>query len=838
LLLLQLIPKAKTEPKSLFAVMTEPPELSNTSISKTPVPFTLPKLKNFNSLLEKLSSSFYLSRLMVGRKIRMGYCISLSVATAGTLMGLLVGNYYQDQIRKASKEAFEETRITHNLQTILLIIQTHQRQLALLEDPKEIQTEYYELRCYRPQFDQAWGEFEALVQGFGTEPQALYQFDQDGSDENDVFLVELLANSKDLPEQYFDTLNGLLQRVAWDDLESPEVKNLIRRQLLDFNRSEVSSELDRMIQDLGHVLEKTNVERDEKIERLQWIDNFNTILVLASTGLSLLVAALIASLTTLAITHPLKIATESAQKIIEEGNFEKKIPVITQDEIGILTTSFNNLVNRVQTLLDAQIERTIELQEARDQAETASQSKTQFLANMNHELRTPLNGILGYTQILQRDSEITPKQLQQVEVIHRCGSHLLTLISDLLDIAKIESGKMQLYPQEIHLANFLSTTAEICRIRSQQKNIEFHPNFSADLPLAIYADEKRLRQVLLNLLSNAIKFTDRGRMTFQVSVIHPSCLRFQVEDTGIGIKAEQISAIFEPFQQAGSQDFNSQGTGLGLTISQQIVQLMGSTIQVESILGTGSRFWFDLEVPWIKEQTNQVTQTAAAQVIGYKGNRRTLLVVDDNPDSRAILTQMLEPLGFHILQATNGQEGLEQAILHRPGLIILDIVMPVMTGLEMAQRLRQLPETSHIPLLACSASLSQVEPQTTLDAGCNSFTAKPIEMTVLLDQLRQYLGLEWIYKPQAPPASAEAADSQPGATIVPTWEELQALNQAVAKGFIGEVRQEADRLKTLNPAYGAFANKILELAQEFDMEAIQTLIHSLVNHLDRSSTEG
>jgi len=255
----------------------------------------------------------------------------------------------------------------------------------------------------------------------------------------------------------------------------------------------------------------------------------------------------------------------------------------------------------------------IELQVAKVASEVANRAKSEFLANMNHELRTPLNGILGYAQILQRDPATTEKQHKGVTVIHQCSSHLLTLINDILDFSKLEVQKMDLYPQDFHLTNFLSTTVEICRIKAEQKGVVFHYQPADDLPAAVYADDKRLRQVLLNLLSNAVKFTDFGSVTFTVSVQGNSSqskthkIRFHIEDTGIGIPSEKIAAIFLPFEQAGKSDRNSEGTGLGLAISEQIVQMMSSTIQVNSILGKGSSFWFEVDLPaatdWLSSAT-------------------------------------------------------------------------------------------------------------------------------------------------------------------------------------------------------------------------------------------
>lgn len=472
----------------------------------------------------------------------------------------------------------------------------------------------------------------------------------------------------------------------------------------------------------------------------------------------------------------------------------------------------------------------LEIWRAKEAAEAANRTKSEFLANMNHELRTPLNGILGYAQILQRDPATTPKQQKGLGVIYQCGSHLLTLINDILDLSKLEVQKMDLYPQDFHFANFLTTTVEICRIKAEQKGIAFHFHPS-NLPTAVHADDKRLRQVLLNLLSNAVKFTDFGSVTFTVEVVGnsetaptPSTrIRFQVEDTGIGIPKEKLQSIFLPFEQAGKRDRNSEGTGLGLAISQQIVQMMGSSIQVSSTLGKGSSFWFEVDMlaaaDWLAKPASN-----HQKVIGYQGERRKILVIDDRQENRAVVMGMLSPLGFKLSEADDGQAGMDFALQMRPDLIITDVMMSQMNGLEMTRRLRQLPDFVRTPIIASPASLSQVDMQEALDAGCSSFFPKPIEFTGLLGELQRHLGLQWIYEtaPQAEEVSAVVTSSVEW--VVPSPQELTVLYQAAQDGFMSDIQQEAHRLKQLNPLYAPFANQLLELSQRFDDEAILNLL--------------
>jgi signal transduction histidine kinase/CheY-like chemotaxis protein len=544
-------------------------------------------------------------------------------------------------------------------------------------------------------------------------------------------------------------------------------------------------------------------------------------------------------LTYIALSLPTGEAAGAARydsKTVIEGNIE---------EFNTLTHSFNQMAGQLRDsfigleksnadLEDRVEERTAQLQQAKEVAEVANRSKSEFLANMNHELRTPLNGILGYAQILQRDPATTPKQQKGLGVIHQCGSHLLILINDILDLSKLEVQKMDLYSQDFHFANFLTTTGEICRIKAEQKGVAFYYQPAANLPTAVHADDKRLRQVLLNLLSNAVKFTDFGSVTFRVEAVGngetaiseaSTRIRFQVKDTGIGVASEKLAAIFLPFEQAGKRDRNSEGTGLGLAISQQIVQMMGSTIHVNSILGQGSTFWFEVDMPTAADWLSQ-SATAHQKVIGYQGERRKILVIDDHPDNRAVLIGMLEPLGFKLAEADNGQTGLDKAIQMRPDLIVTDIMMSKMNGLEMTRRLRQLPDFANTPIIASPASLSQVDMQQTMDAGCSSFFPKPIEFTALLAELQRHLELQWIYETAPNTAEPSAVVDNVADWVMPAPEELAALYQAAQDGFMADIQQEANRLKQLNPQYAPFANKLLDLSQQFDDEAILNLLQS------------
>jgi signal transduction histidine kinase/FixJ family two-component response regulator len=493
-------------------------------------------------------------------------------------------------------------------------------------------------------------------------------------------------------------------------------------------------------------------------------------------------------------------------------------------------------------------ERTAEFKAAKEEAEAAklladeaNQAKSDFLANMSHELRTPLNAVLGYSQILLREKDLSSKQRDGLNIIQQSSSHLLALITDLLDLTKIEARKLELYTTDFHFTYFLDEVREICRIRAEQKEIIFTYQARTPLPLAIHADGKRLRQVLLNLLSNSIKFTDIGNVTLIVGTVSNAehkgaknahsqrpivTVKFQIVDTGIGMTPEQLKKIFLPFEQVGDRSRKAEGTGLGLSISRQIVQMMGGDLKVESTFGQGTRFWFEVNLPiavdWQTSEQHQLSST----IIGYQGQERTILVVDDSWENRSVIVNLLEPLGFRVIDAENGQEGLEQAQRYKPDLIITDLAMPVMDGFEMTKQLRQSPTLADIIILASSASILNFYQQQSKEVGCNDFLSKPIHTEDLFAQLQQHLKLIWICPPQQVPSAQtqEKAIAVETEWIIPPSHELVALYKATQHCYVADVQIEIDRIRQLSPQYQMFTDRLLMFSKEFEIEAIAQLI--------------
>ena len=457
------------------------------------------------------------------------------------------------------------------------------------------------------------------------------------------------------------------------------------------------------------------------------------------------------------------------------------------------------------------------LHRAKEAADAASRAKSYFLASVSHELRTPLNGILGYTQILRRDPTLGEKQLDGISIIHESADHLLALINDVLDLSKIEAGRIDLHPADFDLVAFAEGVESVFEPRARDKGILLKTDLVTDLPRWVRGDEQRLRQVVYNLVANAVKFTQRGGVVFSVHREKKGVIRFSVSDSGPGIAPQDVAKLFEPFSQVGKH--NATGTGLGLAISRSLVERMNGELHVESNPGWGSRFWFDVMLPVVSDVALAVSNTSGRRVSGYEGPRRRILIVDDNAVNRGVLVEFLTPLDFVLAEAVDGATALDEAESFRADLILMDLRLPGMSGLEATRRLRAGPMSAALRIVAVSASAYDVDRSECIAAGCDAFLAKPFREEELWAIMERVMGIVWTYgKADASrPAAPSRFEAPPGA-------ETLAIYDLAAKGDLAGIRARAQALVRLDARYEPFAHHILDLAGRFKMKAIRQFL--------------
>ena len=470
-----------------------------------------------------------------------------------------------------------------------------------------------------------------------------------------------------------------------------------------------------------------------------------------------------------------------------------------------------------------------ELKHAKKEAEAANQAKSEFLANMSHEIRTPMNAILGFSQLMQHDPALTMEQQENLAIINRSGAHLLTLINDVLEMSKIEAGRIILDEEDFDLHYLLNGLESIFRLRANNKNLTFIFEQESAVPQFVRADKDKLCQVLMNLLSNAIKFTEAGQVSLHIQnkslSKEQATLHFAIEDTGMGIVAGDIERIFAPFFQTERGRKLKGGTGLGLVISQQFVRLMGGEITVESTIDKGSRFEFNIQVRLAETSEGQV-QKPSRWVIGLAPNQPAyrLLVVEDKFESRKLLVKLLEMVGFEVQKATNGQEGIEIWGTWHPDLIWMDMRMPVLNGYQATKHIKAIPTGPATPIIALTASALREDQELALAAGCDDFVSKPFQETEIFEKLIKHLGVQFVYEPaaqpqtpsKAPPPLRVTLESLPPTLLNKLHQAAMALNAPTANLVIEEIREQqlevADMLAGLVRTYRF--DKILTLIEQ------------------------
>ncbi|MDD2865561.1 MAG: ATP-binding protein [Methylococcales bacterium] len=557
------------------------------------------------------------------------------------------------------------------------------------------------------------------------------------------------------------------------------------------------------------------------------------------------------------VTTPLSQILQAVNKI-RQGDYDHKLSLHSHDEIGLLATGIIDMASAIQEreqvilaseqnyrILNEHLEQrvadrtveleinnqnlqdlSVELEKTKNKAEAANHAKSVFLANMSHELRTPMNAVLGFSQLLQKDRSLSPTQRENLNIINNSGRHLLDLINDILDMAKIEAGRVKIEINCFDLGVLLRDVIDMMHERAEAKGLELLFDQSSDFPRFVCLDESKLRQVLLNLISNAVKYSKQGRVRVRLNANLESnssqCeLIFVIEDTGIGISEQDLPLIFDTFVQVGGES-EQKGTGLGLPITKEYIELMGGSITVTSELNQGS--CFTVKLPAIRVSSEQVPATSSngkLSVISLEEGQPVyrVLIVEDQAENRLLLKNLLMSVGFDVYEAMNGQEGVEKFAQLQPSFIWMDRRMPVMDGIEATRQIRALPNGQKVKIVAVTASVFLEQRQEFLAAGVDDIVNKPYRDNEIFESMAKHLGVKFSY---------ETSDDSPNVSekrAVVNLDDLQKLSPNLLIALQAAVSElDIERCNTLITEIEAtdsvLATQLFERVHQLDFETL------------------
>lgn len=515
--------------------------------------------------------------------------------------------------------------------------------------------------------------------------------------------------------------------------------------------------------------------------------------------------------------------TQRAAEEVARGKLDQRLPEGEDDELTRMAGAFNRMVDTIRQA-DEEITREVEERiRAEKKAQVAAKAKSDFLAQMSHEFRTPLNGILGYSQLLSMDPGLSPTNKGVVKSLEKSGENLLELINDVLDLSKIEANKMNIQKTRFYLDDFIYSLQQSVEEEVKRKGLEFKLNLNVNLPEDVLADPIRLRQILINLLGNAYKFTDRGHIGLAVTPVE-SGIRFAVFDTGLGIPEDQFADILQPFRQVERKGRTNQGTGLGLPISNWLLEVMGSRLAIKSKVGEGSTFWFDLPQPDLKSR--RLVQSPS-RITGYRGDTKRLLVGESGHEVTGTLIPLLRKVGFEAIQIEAPEEFVEKSLLFQPDAILLDLYFAGGSGVETLKELEKAylgkGDQDPPPLLMFSDHRGADDRERSLRSGAAVYLGTPIRFADLLAALKDQLVLTWGEPPGDGDAGSDVsllkAPELP--ETLPGEEALVSLLELVRGGNTRQVRIRLEEIKRKEPDASAFLDRMLALSATYRMNDIQ-----------------
>ncbi|AFY58937.1 PAS domain S-box [Rivularia sp. PCC 7116] len=791
----------------------------------------------------------WLSKLKVNKKIALGYAAALGISVFGTILGVMVGNHWEEKALKDEYNALIETSLLHRLRTEVLQARTHQQQLIpLSKQPKEFYEEYSHVLKHSKDIQKAWLAAKKIIAS-----------NQSFTKEEQLQLRNFIKSYEGVPQKYLAKLDELVKEIRNQNLDTTAQITQAQLRLLEFTNSELAIQFDGISDDLAEIIEifdKVEKQADKELAKAILFRNYA---VMISSLISIIIAVFLARKISKAISYPILELDKLAKTVTEEENFDLRVPVATEDEVGSLASSFNHLIFRVKQLLDEQTANTAHLRAILDnladgllvsdsngniinynpaitrmfglgdvdirgiyckdfipevvellnqtqqnhaavftaevqpnnkqffkvsvtaitegncqddysclgsvilvrditQEKEVDRMKTDFISTVSHELRTPLTSVLGFASIIQEKLEEdvfpllpegnrkTKKTVRRVKdnisIIISEAERLTALINDVLDIAKMEAGKLDWKKETINIEKVIERSLAATSALFENKDLKLIRDIEPDLP-QILGDENRLIQVLINLISNAVKFTDEGSITCGAKVIHNNII-VSVIDTGNGISQEDKPKVFDKFKQVGEIFTDKpQGTGLGLPICKQIIEHHGGDIWVESELDKGSKFSFSIPIQSLRainefdkivnldSLVRQLQEHSTENAVNYNG-QKTILVVDDDANIRELLRQSLQKQNYAVQEAKNGLDAINQIKIHKPDLVILDVMMPQINGFDTAAIIKNDPLTMDIPIIMLSIFEDK---ERGYKLGIDRYMTKPIESNNLIKEI-------------------------------------------------------------------------------------------------------